>query len=309
MCVGGSAELARGLVEVIEAEGGTVRCGIEIKRILMRGGRAVGVELGSGERIAADGFVASGLNPQQTFLQLLPESEIAHSLRRQARGFQYNLLAPLFGLHLALTEPPQYSAANSDPELRDAFMLILGLERFEQFHEIVAAHERGEIPPPVAWGSCPTQFDPSQSTGGKHAAFLWEKLPYQLRGDATKWAQQRDSHGEELLKFWRQYAPNLSGATILDRFCLSPADTERSLPNMFQGDLLVGSFANDQIGYNRPFAGAGCYRTPVDGLYLCGGSTHPGGNITGLCGYNAAGVIAADSGARRWWPEAATMDP
>ena len=79
------------------------------------------------------------------------------------------------------------------------------------------------------------------------------------------------------------------------------ADTETALPNMSRGDLLVGSFANNQVGYHRPFAGAGCYRTPVPGLYLCGGSTHPGGNITGLCGYNAARVIAADLGKEIWW--------
>jgi phytoene dehydrogenase-like protein len=88
---------------------------------------------------------------------------------------------------------------------------------------------------------------------------------------------------------------------VLDRFTHSPLDTERSLPNMRGGDLLVGSFANDQIGYHRPFPGAGTYRTPVAGLYLCGGSTHPGGNITGLCGYNAAAVIAADLGKECWW--------
>lgn len=46
---------------------------------------------------------------------------------------------------------------------------------------------------------------------------------------------------------------------------------------------------------------AGNYRTPVPGLYLCGGSTHPGGNITGLCGYNAARVIVTDAGRRVWW--------
>src|SRR5258708_28944616 len=88
---------------------------------------------------------------------------------------------------------------------------------------------------------------------------------------------------------------------VLDWFCRSPLDTERQLPNMRRGDLLVGSFANGQVGYNRPFAGAGEYRAPVNGLYLCGGSTHPGGNITGLCGYNAAGVIAADCGKGIWW--------
>ncbi len=70
---------------------------------------------------------------------------------------------------------------------------------------------------------------------------------------------------------------------------------------MARGDLLVGSFANGQIGAHRPFPGAGHYRTPVPGLYLCGGSTHPGGNVTGLGGYNAARVIVADTGKKQWW--------
>ena len=304
MCVGGSAALARGLVAAIEGSGGTVRCGVEMERILLQDGRASGVVLKSSERIVASGFVASGLNPQQTFLQLLPGSETGAALRRRAKGFRYNVLAPLFGLHLALTEPPQYSATRMDPDLRDAFMVILGLERLDQFHEIVAAHERGSVPPPVAWGSCPTQFDRAQGRNGRHAAFLWEKLPFSLRGDPANWESYKNEHGEALLEFWRRHAPNLSEANILDRFCLSPADTERALPNMFQGDLLVGSFDNGQVGFDRPFPGAGCYRSPVPGLYLCGGSTHPGGNITGLCGYNAASVIAADIGARRWWPGA-----
>jgi len=301
MCVGGSASLAKGIIADIEAHGGEIRCGVNIKRILLGGGKATGIELNDGEQIKANGFVASGLNPQQTFLQLIPESEVAAALREQARGFSYNLLAPLFGLHLALTETPSYTAAERDPALKDAFMLILGLERFEQFHEIVDAHERGDIPGTVAWGSCHTQFDESQASDGRHAAFLWEKLPYRLRGDAANWETERAKHGDKLLKFWKGYAPNLNDATILDHFALNPADTEQTLPNMAEGDLLVGSFANDQIGFNRPFPGAGSYRTPIPGLYLCGGSTHPGGNVTGLCGYNAASVIAGDAGLKQWW--------
>src|SRR5207249_9053030 len=98
-----------------------------------------------------------------------------------------------------------------------------------------------------------------------------------------------------------RFAPNLAAGAVLDAFTRSPLDTERTLPNMRGGDLLVGSLADGQMGYNRPFAGAGQYRTPLAGLYLCGASTHPGGNITGLCGYNAARVIAADLGKRIWW--------
>jgi phytoene dehydrogenase-like protein len=126
-------------------------------------------------------------------------------------------------------------------------------------------------------------------------------VPYALRGDPSNWAREKDAHGARLLNLWREFAPNLRRDIIADQFVLSPADTEIALPNMSRGDLLVGSFANNQVGYNRPFAGAGCYRTPVPGLYLCGGSTHPGGNVTGLCGYNAARVIAADLGKPIWW--------
>jgi phytoene dehydrogenase-like protein len=301
MAVGGTASLARGLVADITQHGGEVRCGLELRRILVRHGRATGIELTTGEQFKASSFVASGLNPGQTFLDLMPADAVPATVREQAAQFQYNLLAPLFGLHLALDEPPGYSAAALHPELNEAFMVLVGLERFGQFHEIVAAHEKGEIPPTVAWGACPTLFDSSQAPAGKHAAFLWEKLPYALHGDPARWAKEKEAHGQRLLKAWTELAPNLGRGIVRDQFVFSPADTESALPNMARGDLLVGSFANNQVGYNRPFAGAGCYRTPVPGLYLCGGSTHPGGNITGLCGYNAARVIAADLGKKIWW--------
>lgn len=299
MCVGGSARLAEALVNDIREHGGEVRTSVELRSILIAKGRACGVELASGERLAAR-LVASGLNPQQTFIKLLPADAIDRRLADQVKRFEYNLLAPLFALNLALREAPCYAAAESDPALKDAFMVILGLERFGQFHDIVQAHERGQIPPTVMWGSCPTQFDPGQAPAGRHTAFMWEKLPYAIQGDPAAWDRLANEHADALLEMWSEYAPNLKEA-VIDSFARTPLDTERTLPNMQGGDLLVGSFANGQIGENRPFAGAGRYRTPVEGLYLCGGSTHPGGNITGLCGYNAARVIAADLSCPIWW--------
>ena len=299
MCVGGAGNLARGLVADVTAHGGEIRCGVELRRILMRAGRAAGLELDTGEALTAP-CVVSGLNPQQTFLDLLPPDALPDEIRARATRFEYNLLAPLFALNVALAEPPRWTAAAARPELERALMFIVGLERFGQFHDIVAAHERGEIPPTVAWGACPTLFDPTQAPLNRHVAFLWEKLPYALRGNPRHWDAEREAHGRSLLATWSEFAPNLPGA-VLDTFTRSPLDTERNLPNMRGGDLLVGSFANHQIGWNRPFAGAGTYRTPVPGLYLCGGSTHPGGNVTGLCGYNAARVVAVDSGKTVWW--------
>jgi phytoene dehydrogenase-like protein len=301
LCLGGAARLAEALITAGREHGAEVRTGVEIRSILVRQRRAVGVELADGERIEARTFVASGLNPQQTFLDLLDADTVAPPVREEAAAYQYNRIAPLFALNLALTEPPRYRAAERRPELNRAFMVILGLERMSQFFEMVTAHERGQFPPTVMWGACPTLFDPSQAPPGRHTAFMWQKMPYALHGDPRNWDQEKEAHGRVMLDLWSRFAPNLAAGTVLDAFTRSPLDTERTLPNMQGGDLLVGSLADGQVGYNRPFAGAGQYRTPLAGLYLCGGSAHPGGNITGLCGYNAAAVVAADLCLPLWW--------
>ena len=300
MCIGGSAALARALVAAVTESGGEIRLQTTPRRILTDAGKVTGVETSDGMRYHARHFVASGLNPQQTFLELLEQDLLPRRWRDKARQFEYNLLAPLFGLYLNLNEPPRYSAALSNRNLEKAFMVILGLEHFEQFPEIVRCHEQGRVPPTAMWGSCPTDFDPSQAPAGKHTAFMWEKLPYRLNGDPLQWDAHKEEHGRAMLDVWSQYAPNLKGS-VVDSFVRSPLDTERTLPNMRGGDLLVGAFANGQVGYNRPFQGAGHYRGHLSGLYLCGASCHPGGNITGLPGYNCAQVILNDLGLRADW--------
>jgi len=297
MCVGGSANLVEALIEDIREHGSEILTGVEIKRIHLRGGKAAGIELAGGGTIGAKAFVASGLNPQQTFLEMLDAAAVSSAVREQAAVFQFNTLAPLFGLSLALHEPPRFSAAEQRPELDKAFMVIMGLERFAQFDEIVAAHERGQIPGTVMWGSCPTLFDPSQAPPGKHTALMWEKVPYALRGSASNWEMETENHGKSLFSRLARFAPNLKTHTVIDSFSRSPVDTERTLPNMRFGDLLVGSFANGQVGYNRPFPGSGQYRTPVPGLYLCGGLDSPGRQYHGAlrlqCGPDIGGRLKA----------------
>jgi phytoene dehydrogenase-like protein len=295
MCRGGSSKLAEALVAAIKGAGGEFRTGDRPRRILVEGGGTGAVETESGEVFQARKFVASSLNPQQTFLELLEPSGLPADWKSKVEGFQYNLLAPLFAIYLNLSQPPRYRASEFLPHLQDALMVILGLESVERFHEIVAHHEAGTIPPTVMWGACPSHFDPSQCPPGKHTAFMWEKLPYQVGGNAQNWDTLCDEHGRQMLELWTDYAPNLSSA-VLDSFTQSPLDTEQKFPNMRYGDLLVGAFANGQVGYNRPFPGAGQYRGHLQRLYLCGSCCHPGGNITGLPGYNCAQVLFADLG-------------
>lgn len=300
MSVGGSVALGHALASAAEAAGGKIATNAAAERLIIEGGRVIGVETADGKRYGARQLVASSLNPQQTFLDLIEPDALPGPWRAKAEAFRYNLLAPLFALNLALDAPPAYAATERYPELAKPFMTILGLDHVDQFTEIVGHHEAGTIPPTVMWGTCPTQFDPSQSADGKHAAFMWEKLPYALGGDPQSWDGAKDPHGEDMLKLWAEFAPGLQ-ESVIGKFTRSPLDIERDFPNMAAADLLIGAFSDGQIGYHRPFEGAGDYRTCLDGLYLCGSSSHPGGNITGLPGYNAAQTIFHDLGLEGDW--------
>jgi phytoene dehydrogenase-like protein len=300
MCRGGSIALARALTLAVKESGGEFLLGTKPKEILVKKDRAVGVSMESGQQLRARQFVVSGLNPQQTFLELLDQRFVPDSWRQRSAHFRYNLVAPLFALNVCLKEAPEYIASLKRPELQKALMVIIGLETVDQFPQIVRDHELGVVPKTVMWGSCPSQFDSSQAPEGYHTAFMWEKLPYRLGGDPSKWDLEKNHHATRMLECWREYAPNVKDA-VVDWFAQSPLDTHRTLPNMQQGDLLVGAFSHGQIGFNRPFPGAGHYRGCINNLYLCGSSSHPGGNITGLVGYNCAQIIFNDLGLDAAW--------
>ena len=292
MCIGGSSRLADALIAAVTESGGEIRTNTVPDQILIEGNRVCGVRTSEGQEIRASRFIASSLNPQQTFCQLIEAKRLPKEWRSQAEAFQYNLLAPLFSLHVNLREPPAYKLAEEHPELDDAFMVIMGLHHSDQFPEIIRHHEQGTIPETVMWGACPTRFDATQATNG-HTAFMWEKLPFHLQGDADCWSAAAEAHGEKILDCWNKYAPHMKDS-VLDSFTQTPRQIQESLWNMTDGDLLVGAFSGGQVGCDRPFPGAGHYRTCVEGLYLCGSCCHPGGNVTGLPGRNAAQVVMSD---------------
>jgi phytoene dehydrogenase-like protein len=74
----------------------------------------------------------------------------------------------------------------------------------------------------------------------------------------------------------------------------TPADWDR-LYDLTEGHLYHGELTLDQILFMRPLAGWSRYRTPLEGLYLCGAGTHPGGGIAGAAGRNAARVILQET--------------
>ncbi len=148
----------------------------------------------------------------------------------------------------------------------------------------------------------PTLFDPSQAPAGKHTASYGSTRRTRWRRKGPQgWSEMRDEYAAHLLELWRSYAPNMTEDKILAMTIQDPTDTERHNDNMVNGVDVVGDMTPDQMGYFRPFAGWSSYRSPVEGLYMCGGYCHPGGGVHAGAGHNAAGVIAEDFKLKRWW--------
>ena len=175
MCLGGSARLAQALVSAVKETGGDIRLNT-VPQNPCGGWKSDMRETTDGSVFRARHFVTSALNPVQTFIELLDADILPSEWRDKAGNYQFNLLAPLFAINVNLKQPPAYLAAERRPTLNQAFMTILGLEHSAEFLDIVTSHERGEIPQTVMWGSCPTNFDPSQAPPGFHTAFMWEKV-------------------------------------------------------------------------------------------------------------------------------------
>src|SRR5262249_21315247 len=161
--------------------------GQTITRILVEEGRAVGVALADGSQVRASQFVVSTLNPQQTVLELTGTGLWPSDVVEPVRKFRYNQVGPLFGVNVTLRELAAYRAAERDPDVQRAFMVILGLETPEVVFEMYRRHPSGQITRALTlWGASPTVHDPSQARAGFHTAFMWEKVPFALDGDAAR---------------------------------------------------------------------------------------------------------------------------
>lgn len=303
LCRGSSHLLADALQIAVSAYGADILEASAVRRILLADGRAVGVELTDGRRYWGRRFVASSLNPKLTFLQLMDSQEWAPVLAERARRFRFSATTPIFAVNLALSQPPQYRAAAHTPEVGEAFMVIVGLWSLSQVEQLFADTRAGRWPRTLFMnGACPSLLDPSQAPPGGHTAFMWQLAPYRLWGDPGNWDAVGEAFADAVFGKWVEYAPNLARKGVVrNRLWASPLDIERHDANMGEGDWMIGELRRDQAFEHRPFPEAGSYRTPIAGLYLCGSSSHPYGNITGAPGYNAAGVIAAELGLPRWW--------
>ena len=305
MSRGSTHKLAHTLNKMLVKSGAEVIEGQAVVKILVEKGRAVGIRTEDGREFRAKKFVISSANPTQTFLDMVGESNLKGEFTQKVRKFKYSNTTPLYTLHLCLNERMYWKAAEYDPDVDRAYYLLCGLEGLQDIKDLYEDCNARRVPRGLQLlGAQPAQHDPTQAPPGKCTAFFWQVAPGNLaeeEGGPERWDKIRHEYTERCVEHLSHYAKNLTPSNIVDKFGQTPVDIERHLPNMVGGDIQVGELSDGQILDNRPFPECSHYRTPIKGLYMCGASMHPGGNITGAPGYNAAGVVVRDLGMNPWW--------
>ena len=306
LCLGGSHRLSNALCRVIqEAGGGHLRGSVRIKRILVTSGRATGVELENGTIYEAKKAVVSSIDPHQTFLDLVGENNLPGEFVEKIKLWQWEK-SSLCSLHLALEEPPDFTAAADNPDINKGLMYILGFDTPDDLIRHWQEIDRGALSPTVGCDAVfPTLHDPSQAPAGRHTGSMHEMAPYNLREGAERWWDRRlrEEHEAKFLATLRKYAPNLTKDKVLWTYLVTPLDFSQKFLNMVQGSYKQGAYLPLQMGFLRPNEECSEYTTPVKGLYICGASCHSGGLVTFGPGYNAVNRIAEDLGIEKWWKE------
>jgi len=282
--VGGVKRLVQSLSAAATASGAEIRCSTEVRRILIDGSAdgltARGVQLIDDETIEAD-RVISATDPQRTFLKLVGVEYLDIGFTNRIRRLRCD--GYVAKLHLALNDLPEFGGL----ERPDGRMIIAPDMDTIEFAFDDAKY--GECPSkPVMEIVVPSVHDASLAPAGQHVLSAHVMyVPYKLKGGWTDAA--RDLICERSIDTIAQYVPRIRENIIHQEF-LTPADLQQQY-NVTGGHWHHTELAFDQMLMMRPTYEAAQYATPIPGLFLCGAGCHPGGDIMGAAGHNAARAI------------------
>jgi phytoene dehydrogenase-like protein len=289
---GGSGELARALVEVIERGGGEVLCNQRVIGLHLRDGRCDGVLTEDGRRHLAREAVLSTIHVKD-LVTMAPSEAWGEDFLYAIETYDEGIAA--FATHYAATAAPRYRHHDGS-ELEVVSGGVAGWP--ESILRMGRDVREGRLALDGAWllFPAPTVADPTRAPAGRHTVKILGMQPYDPGGGPERWAELRERVAANQLEHLRRAAPNFTDETILAELIVSPVDLERSNPHMWHGTFHGGDRSLANSGALRPAPGWAQHRMPIPGLYQTGGTTHPGGSVTGGPGRNAAIVMLTDLG-------------
>jgi phytoene dehydrogenase-like protein len=247
-----------------------------------------GVTLATGETIHAQ-TVLSGAHPRATVLELVGAEhfpgEVVQDMRRyRTRGGSVKINA-------ILSEPPRYerlSAAEGEALLHTSLAICPSVDYLERAWQDAVRGRPAEGP--YIEVEVPTAMDPTLTDDGATVLTMFTQYGPHAAED---WGEgDRETYAQRCFAILAEHAPNVPDA-IVHYEVLAPPDLERIF-GLEGGSIFQGEQGLDQMAFMRPCPELARYATPVDGLYLCGAGTHPGGGVIAASGHNAAHRVLRD---------------
>lgn len=289
---GGTGAISNAIAEAAREVGVEIRTESPVAKILIKGNRALGVVLQSGDEIRST-VVSSSVDPRQTFLKMIEPGHLSDEFLEEVRRYKFR--GSSGKVNLALDALPNFKCLPGEGRhLRGAISISPSVDHMERAYDMAKYGNFSSRP--YIDVVIPSLTDPSVAPPGKHVLSCFvQYAPYKLK-DGT-WDEKREAFGDTVIDTLAEYAPNLKNI-IVGRQVLTPLDLEREF-GLSEGNIFQGELSLEQLFFLRPVPGWAQYRTPLKNLYMCGSATHPGGGIMGAPGRLAAMEILRDWKRRR----------
>ncbi len=289
--VGGVGALAQAMAAAARAAGAEIRTGARVAQVIVEGDKACGVQLAGGESLRADSVI-SNADPRTTLFGLLGTGHLDTGLVRKIR--HHRASGRVAKLHLALDALPAFTGLDAQA-LGGRLLVSPSMDYLERAFNPC---KYNQIPAePALEITLPTLNDPGLAPPGRHVmSVIVQFVPYDLGPDPAAANAARATLLHNVLAVLERHAPGLRSHVEASEL-LTPVDLEHAF-GMTGGHWHHGALSFDQFFFNRPVPGLQRYRAPVQGLYLCGAGSHPGGDLMGIAGRNAARQVLDDDRAR-----------
>jgi len=285
---GGMGAVAKALAGAFQEHGGEIRTGSGVEQITVKNGKVTGVRLENGEEIKAD-RVVSNLDAKRTFLGIMDPKDAGEKVVKAAKKFK--IRGSSGKLNIALNGIPELSALPKDSKLiQGDFHVVDNMEAYERSYDEWKSGTWSKNP--YLDVLIPSLTDPTMAPPGKHFMSVFvQYCPEKVNGQ--DWTPELvKQFGDTVINTIAKYSPNFK-SLIEHVEVRTPGKIEEEI-GLTGGNIFQGELSLSQLMFNRPFPGYSQYRGPVNGMYMCGSSTHPGGGVMAAPGANAAREILID---------------
>lgn len=259
--MGGTGSLVKGLVSLIEGQGGVVRCNSPVAQITVKDGAANGVLLENGQTIAAD-VVVSNADSAWTYRHLVaPEHRRRWTNRRiEKSSYSMSLFVWYFGTKRQYPDIAHHTIALG-PRYRELLTDIFDRKVLAEDFSLYLHR--------------PTATDPSLAPAGCDAFYVLAPVPHLESG--TDWAAQAEPFRQSVQRRLQStLMPDLAENVVSSRL-LTPQDFQDRLSS-FRGAAFSLEPVLTQSAWFRPHNRS----EELDRLYLVGAGTHPGAGLPGV---------------------------